>query len=58
MAGNVCPKIDVPVLKASVEGVVKKVRLLFGSAYNLSFKNICITEQVHISIITMSVPKH
>ena len=24
MAGNVCPKIDVPVLKAFVEGVVKK----------------------------------
>lgn len=33
MAGNVCPKIDVPVFKASVEGVVTKVRLLFGSAY-------------------------
>jgi hypothetical protein len=33
MAGNVCPKIDVPVLKASVEDVVKKVRLLFGRAY-------------------------
>ena len=41
MAGNVFPKIDVPVLRVSVEGVVKKVRILFGSVYseqsNLSF---------------------